>query len=243
VFTDRDLSEVEALLESAAGVVAMEDVARGWDGADVIGMRHDVDDNPHSLDTAVQMAKWEHERGWRSTYFLLHSADYFADDLGMGDAIDVIAGECGHEIGIHVNALAVALASGGDPAHILEGALNQLRSYGHPIIGMAAHGDHLCHVAKFVNDEMFSECERPEMGAPDRMVTFGHRRVKIMPRPLADFGLTYDTHRLPHGRYLSDSGGKWNEPFPGEGDGQLHMLWHSDWWFRAFHPVTATTGG
>jgi len=234
VFSREDLIDLENLLESSAGVVAMLDIHQGaHTDPYLIGLRHDVDDNAGALNTAVKIAEWEHERRFRSTFFLLHTAPYWEDDLALGDAVDRIVGY-GHEVGIHANAIAQALKVGGDPHEILHQALNRLRSYGHPIVGMAAHGDRLCHLAGFVNDEQFTECARPEMGEPRRFVAWGNRRLQLEPRPLADFGLEYDTHRLPHGRYLSDSGGKWNEPFPGSGSGQLHVLWHPDWWGRAF---------
>lgn len=236
-FEAEQLADLEALLGSADAVVAMVDVKHGATGENVIGLRHDVDENYGALDTACAIARWEHERGFRSTYYLLHSAGYFQDDLALGEAVDELAG-FGHEVGIHANAIATALREGGDPDAILTSALNRLRSYGHPIVGMAAHGDPLCYAAKFVNDEQFVECRRPEMGVPSRALEHNHRRVILRPRPLSDFGLEYDAHRLPHGRYLSDSGGKWNEPFPGEGEGQLHVLWHPDWWGAAF-PLAA----
>ena len=235
-FTERDLDDLNQLLSGASEVVPMRAIWEGERDPAVIGLRHDVDDNQGSLETAVAIARWEQRQGYRSTYFLLHSARYWADDLRLGAAVDAIA-ECGHEVGIHADAIAQALLTGDDPHVILERALNRLRSYGQPIIGMAAHGNALCHRSGFVNDEQFVECSRPECGEPDRFVTWGYRRLKLEPRSLADFGLLYDTHRLPHGRYLSDSGGSWNEPFPGKGDGQLHMLWHPDWWSQAFHPL------
>jgi len=202
-----------------------------------------VDDNHGSLRTAVAIAKWEAEHGFRSTYFILHTARYFElrRDLELFTALDTIASH-GHEIGIHADAIGLALVTGEDPDVILERGLMRLRSYGHEVVGVAAHGNSICRPAGFVNDEQFIECARPEMGEPDRMVSWGYHKLRLAPRPLADFGLLYDTHRLPHGRYLSDSGGKWNEPFPGQGSGQLHVLWHPDWWSRAFptlQPVEA----
>lgn len=236
-----DLNELGRLLASARAVVAMRDVHEGVTDVDVIGLRHDVDDNPDSLQTAVRIAGWEAERGYRSTFFMLHTASYWSD-TGFPEALEQIAGH-GHEIGIHANAITVALTEGGHPADILTRAIEQLRSYGHDIDGVAPHGDRLCYATApagvrlgFVNDEIFTECERPELGAPDRSIFYEGVEVKLEPRPLADFGLSYETYRLPHGRYLSDSGGKWNIPIAEAaiGAGQLHILWHPDWWSEAF---------
>lgn len=231
MFQPPDLEHVGALLAEASAVVAMEDIYCGNWSPTAIGMRHDVDDNPGSLETAVKLARWEAERGYRSTFFILHSASYWNDQ--MFEALDAIV-SCGHEIGIHASAIATALRDGGDPGEILLSSVEHLRALGYTIRGVAAHGDELCRLCGFVNDEQFAECARPEMGEPDRVISFDGRSLKLAPRPLADFGLLYDTHRLRHGRYLSDSGGSWNEPFPGSGTGQLHILMHPDWWGEAF---------
>lgn len=228
-----DLLALDDLLGSAGAVVPMRDIHAGADAPCVIGLRHDVDDNKDSLETAVQIARWEQDRGYRSTFFVLHSAGYWRSPwfpLALAEFA-----ECGHEVGIHVNAVAEALRSGGDPADILHDALAYLRGLGHDVIGVAPHGDQLCHSAGFVNDEMFSECARPEVGEPARTLEHEGRRVTLAPMPLADFGLAYETYRLPKGRYLSDSGGAWNVPLDAiPGEGQLHILWHPDWWADAF---------
>ncbi len=238
-FNHRDLKDFDrTVLARARSVVAMVEVFEGLDDPEVVGVRHDVDDGRNALETAVRLALWEARHGYRSTYFMLHTARYW-QGRGFPHALDQIAG-LGHEIGIHANAIAEALRVGGDPAEILDGALEQLRVWGHEVIGVAPHGDSVCRDKSgrlvFVNDEMFSECARPELGSPDRELRSGHRVLRLAPRPLAEFGLAYETYRLPHGRYLSDSGGRWNVPpaSVATGDGQLHVLQHPDWWARAF---------
>lgn len=235
----RDLAALDAvILSRARAVVTMREIHAGATGPDVIGLRHDVDDNPGSLETAVELACWEHERGYRSTYFILHTAGYWQAP-GFEQALREIAAR-GHEIGIHANAIPAALTHGGDPAAILRKAIGELRDLGFDVVGVAPHGDPLCYDnaarVRFVNDEIFTECPRPEMGAPDREIVHGHARLTLRPEPLAAFGLEYETYRLPHGRYLSDSGGRWNMPLTDarDGDGQLHILQHPDWWKEAF---------
>lgn len=234
-FTAADLQELDDLLSRASAVVAMHDVYMGRTDDDVIGLRHDVDDNSGSLETAVKIAGWEAERGYRSTYFILHTAAYWSDEPRLRAGLDAIAGY-GHEIGIHADAITVALRDGGDPASLLIAAIDQLRGYGHEVYGVAGHGGELCRPVGFVNDEIFSECARPEMGAPDRTLTLDDRTITLAPRPLADFGLAYETYRLPHRRYISDSGDHWNiRPSEApDGPGQLHVLMHPDWWEDAF---------
>jgi hypothetical protein len=219
----------------------MMQVAAGQRWQHLIGLRHDVD---NTIEAAVEFALWEEERGYRATYFVLHTAPYWRDKRLLQDSLEQIAG-CGHEIGIHNNALAAAYPTGADPGEILYDAVDELRGYGYDIQGTVAHGDPLCYDSRgqvrFVNDELFSECARPWLGPARRI----HGALEIDPAPLADYGLAYDANWLPRGAYLSDSGGRWRPRFdevaagyPFEA-GQLHMLVHPDWWADAFAQVTA----
>lgn len=233
-----DLAELDRLLSGFRAVVSMRQVFEGARSPDVVGLRHDVDDNHGSLNTALRIAAWEHSRGYRSTFLLLHTASYWRRP-DFFQVVDMIAG-FGHEIGIHADAIGWALAHGGNPASILRAAVERLRQHGHDVVGVAPHGNRNCYRPDgsllYVNDEMFTECARPELGAPDRLLSLNGRKVKLEPMPLAAFGLDYECYRLPHGRYLSDSGGRWNVP-PGsviDCDGQLHVLMHPDWWREAF---------
>lgn len=238
-FRAEDLSDLDALFNKAEAVVAMREIFHGKRRPRVIGLRHDVDDNQGSWQTALQMARWEAERGYRSTYFLLHSASYWRQP-GFFEGVQEIA-ELGHEVGIHLNALATAIKHGGNPVVILSWALGELRTKsGVHVIGSVAHGDEACRDAKgnvvFVNDEMFVECARPEMGDPNRQVG----QLRLDPWPMAYFDLKYDANRLPKKFYASDSGGNWSKNWVDvikeavSDEGQLHMLIHPDWWGRAF---------
>jgi hypothetical protein len=236
-----ELEELGRFLDRADDVVPMRAVADGeWD-SHLVGMRHDVD---NAIEPAVAMALWEAERGYQSTYFILHTAPYWHDTDLMRRSLDVIA-DCGHEIGLHNNAIAEATQTGDDPRLLLAIAANDLRMYGHEVIGTVAHGDPGCYgddgLVRFVNDEIFEECARPGLGEPDRVVA----DVNLRPVPLSHFRFEYDANWLPRGAYLSDSGGRWSGvgfdanamqfPF----DGQLHMLVHPDWWVEAFAEVPA----
>jgi hypothetical protein len=251
-FRQSDLEELdERMLARARAVVAMQEVHAGNRAHDVIGLRHDVDAG-HALATAVKIAVWEAERGYRSTFYVLHTSPYWLSP-GFRDSLERIA-VCGHEIGIHTNALAESLRTGRDPDLILEEAVETLRSFGFQVRGVAGHGDSFCNRDRaegeitFANDEQFVECARPQEGLPDRLITRGSIRRKLAPRPLADFGLDYEALvvGLPKPFRLSDSGGKWLNPGFDEAiarfelglatgdEKQLHFLWHPDWWARAF---------
>jgi hypothetical protein len=92
-FQPQDLQELDSrLLDKAVSVVPMGHIAGGqrWDR--VIGLRHDVD---NVIEPAVEFAAWEAERGYRSTYFILHTAPYWKDKSLLVRSLELIAG-CGH---------------------------------------------------------------------------------------------------------------------------------------------------
>src|SRR6185295_7735468 len=108
-----DLAELDMLLlDRAKAVIAMEDMHDGNRDPNTIAMRHDVDAG-HALATAVRIAEWEAHRGYRSSYYILHTSPYWLAP-GFRESLEQIANH-GHEIGIHANALAEALRTGRDP--------------------------------------------------------------------------------------------------------------------------------
>lgn len=259
-FRADDLDEMdERLFSQAAAVVAMEDVHDGHRDPNSIGLRHDVDAG-HALATAVRIAEWEADRGYRSTFFVLHTSPYWGAP-GFEDSLDRIA-SFGHEIGIHTNALAESLRTGRDPDVILEEAIDTLRNMGFPVRGAVGHGDPFCNRNAgpgelwFANDEHFDVCRRPDYGEPDRVITRGNKSLKLSPRPLSDFGLEYEAlwSAHPFAFRISDSGGRWLNPgwdetvdrwqreraafpsvtWPTHKVRQLHFLLHPDWYRDAF---------
>jgi hypothetical protein len=244
-FGHDDLLDLDSLYARADRVIPMRDVWKGDTNQRAIAVRHDVDDNPGAFDTALRMAEWEFERGYSSTYYLLHSAGYWdADNLVRALTFQ----ELGHEVGVHVNAIAESLRRRRAPDWILLEALSDLRSVGLRIDGMAAHGDPLCRDkqgrVRFVNDEMFLESRRPSMGSATRTVTHKKTTVMLEPQPRANYHLSYDASWLPRGDYLSDSGHVWSQEFDHvcrhwPKHGQLHMLVHPDWWVGAFPMAVA----
>ena len=234
-FQPADLDHLDTLLARAESVVTMREIADGEDDPAVIGLRHDVD---NVIEPAVNFAEWEHARGYRSTYYILHTAPYWQDETLLRSSLERMV-ELGHEVGIHNNALAAAYATGEMPWLILHRALEQLRDWGFDVTGTVAHGDPLCYdhhgKVRFVNDELWMDCERGTYGPAERTVD----HLTIIPVPLSSYSLDYDANWLSRAAYLSDSGGRWSQPFEqvADGfpyDGQLHMLVHPDWWGEAF---------
>jgi hypothetical protein len=228
-FLPDDLAALGDLFDRAH-VTTMEDIFDGARLPTTIGLRHDCD---NVIVPAVHMAGWEAFNGYRATYYILHTAPYWQDKNLLRGSLDVIA-SAGHEIGIHNDAITVALETRRDPAEILHEAIDELRSYGHTIRSTVAHGNHRCSIDRYVNDEMFVGCHRRDYGDIGRL--------GITPTPLADFGLDFDANWLSRGDYLSDSGGRWSQPFHEVAEafpsrGQLHLLVHCDWWAQAFEPA------
>ena len=267
-FYDADLAEMDdSLFARASAVVSMSDVHDGHRDPNSIGLRHDVDGTNNAtreaLQTSVKMAEWEADRGYRSTYYILHTAPYWMAD-GFAHALDRIA-ECGHEIGIHADALAEGIRTGRDPDQILDEAIGVLRNLGFSVRGVVGHGNPICNRDSapgepwFANDEQFDLCRRPDYGPAERTIRRGNRTLELRPRPLSDFGLEYEAlwSAHPFAFRISDSGGKWLNPgwdetvvkwqterahhgnvsAPTRDVRQLHVLVHPDWWQHAFTPA------
>ncbi|MDC1231324.1 hypothetical protein N8Z54_04210 [Octadecabacter sp.] len=193
---------------------------------DLICLRHDID---HSLDVALEMAFWEHDRGLRATYYLLNSTDYWSDpdfDIKVRQLLAF-----GHEVGVHVNSVANWLGGRcATPAEDLHAALNRLRALGADANSTAAHGDKLCYQHGATNFWMFSEEMRAAkagepISAEGIAVSDPAFQIKFPEQPrltrtdgqtfelgslkLQDFGLSFLGHRAGWDRYFSDSGGGW----------------------------------
>lgn len=239
-FQPEDLAELdERLLSRADAVVSLREVYAGNRNTDVIQMRHDVDNNDRAFDCALALAEWEAERGYRSTYYLLHTAVKYWGRPHFDAEVRFLA-ECGHEVGIHADALGWCLQNGGDPHEVLLEALRELRATGVPVRSVVGHGNRLCGRYTFANDEQFIECARTQYGPPRRVVDGPNgNQMRLVPHSLAEYGLDFEAVRLGRAWQLSDSGGvwyAWDETmarFP-DPDGQLHFLMHPDWWPEAF---------
>ncbi len=244
-FASPDRDRLQRLLERADEVVAVDEgwARRATPPDRFLVMRHDMD---HDVDNAVRFAQWESEIGVRSTYFVQQREWYWGPATGGGPSayllrrLDRIAA-LGHEIGLHNNAIALGLLTGQDPFRILERDLAALRRHGFAIRGSVGHGDAICRQVGFYNNELFSECRRPMYDAPDRLLEYRPRggtvhRWQLRQRPMADFGLEYEANFLPHTIYLSDTGGRWSQPFDeaaaefDRAGGFLQLLVHPVWW-------------
>jgi hypothetical protein len=244
-FGRRDLDALEAFVASAEEVRGIGHWLLSGIPPDrrAIVLRHDMDND---VETAVAFAEWEAAHGAQATYFVLHSDWYFRKP-GRQDPsrfvlrrLDRIAA-LGHEIGLHNNALGQALRTGEDPVAILDRDLSALRRHGFTINGSVAHGDRLCRLAGFNNDEIFLDTPRPEFGPPRRRITLddpelGRRALELRPISMADLGLRYEANHRPQVMEISDSGGHWHGSFEdvaqrfAAGSSNCLALIHPCWW-------------
>jgi len=228
-------------------------------GETAVGLRHDVD---HSLNLAMEMACRENQRGYRATYYLLHTAEYWNDPFLAEKCLQLQ--DFGHEVGLHLNILTEWYAGKiEDPADRLRELLSPLLRAGVRIESCAAHGDRACYENQFANYWLFSELrpadpEATETGmSPEgvpaveesRRLTYpsSHALTRADGRSfdlwsirMADFGLTCHATHLPFDRYFTDSGGYWNRsPDPKQYDmrqGRSQVLMHPVHW-RGPHKV------
>jgi hypothetical protein len=245
-FGASELEALDALLSSSDRVIPIGEafsLPPGDRPRRLIALRHDTD---HDIENAVRFARWEAEHGYRATYYVLHG-DWYWSRTATGrpsrlviEALAEIAA-LGHEIGLHNNAVSLALRQGGRPEDILGRDLANLRRAGHPTLGTVRHGDPLCHELGYWNSEIFADCPSPGLGPPDRAITWadapgGRRSVQLAPLPLAAFGLTHEANWIGQDQYQSDTGGRWMHPFEQtaarfkSGGGLLQVLVHPVWW-------------
>jgi len=183
-------AEYERFLERVGGrdVVPLRDFARGLGD---LALRHDVDDR---LDSALALARLEHERGLGATYFVLHTAPYYS----RPDLVDRLRElqSLGHELGWHNDLVTLAVVRGVEPEPYLRRELERLRGGGVDVVGVAAHGSPWCHRLGFHNGYAFADLPQPIAGFPRRFEPLG---------TLADFGFAYDAYSLGEDAYFSDS--------------------------------------
>jgi len=193
-------AEYDRFLDRLAGrgVVPLRELAAGLGDT---ALRHDVDDR---LESALELARREHARGLRATYFVLHTAPYWERDDLVERLRELQA--LGHEVGWHNDLVTLALVHGVDPEPYLRRELGRLRGGGIDVVGVSAHGSPWCHRLGFHNDYAFADLRQPLAGFPTRFEPIG---------TLADFGFDYDAYSLEEDAYFSDSrfsGGRRSHP-------------------------------
>jgi hypothetical protein len=183
--------EYERFLDRLAGrdVVPLVEFARGIGDT---SLRHDVD---LRLDSALELARREHVRGIRATYFVLHTAPYWQ----RTDLLDCLRRlqALGHEVGWHNDLVTLQRVHGVDAAEYLRTELARLRAAGIDIRGAASHGSPWCGRLGYHNNYVFAGWDEPVPGYPELDVP-----QKLDPTA---FGLEYEAYHVPHDLYRSDA--------------------------------------
>ena len=121
-----------------------------------LGIRHDIDSD---LETALKLARIEYKQGISSTYYVLHTAQYYWSDYlqrRSSRCLKILRDiqELGHEIGLHNDVLGVLLQNGTSPRETLKKELDYLRESSLSVMGTASHGSF--HQYNASNYEVFA---------------------------------------------------------------------------------------
>lgn len=214
----------------------------------VIGLRHDLD---NSLAHAFDFSETEWNLGFRSTYFILHTAPYYlkneSDKATHNESIIPVLqrmqNERHFEIGWHNDLVTLQLIYNIDPVEFFRNELKWLRSYGLNINGTASHGSPYCHTYHYLNYYFFEECTFPAVSGYENNVTIlkDGNFISLKKGKLQDFGLNYEAYFLNNNRYFSDAsitnGVRWHTGMldPGQlnaGD-RVIILLHPIHWHKA----------
>lgn len=240
-------------LEHFGATVTVREFLQQPDVPNLVALRHDVD---HDLDLALEMAYWEHQRGIRSTYYLLHSAPYWRDARLLDKGLQLQ--DFGHEVGLHLNVLTEWFQGRiADVAQALAQLLQTLRTGGIQVTGVSAHGDRMCYEHQFSNGWCFSEFRHPDpaaaqagMSAEDipvadpkfqlrypenhHLVRPDGARFDLWSISMGELGIEYMASRVGWDAYFTDSGGNWKRsPDPLKCDlrtGRHQVLIHPIYW-------------
>ncbi|MCU0408375.1 MAG: T9SS type A sorting domain-containing protein [Bacteroidales bacterium] len=178
----------------------------------VIGLRHDVDID---LNKAFDFSASETELGFRSSYYILHTASYYlanASNMAVHSSrvlpvLKKMQDEGGHEIGWHNDLVTLQAVYNMNPAQFLSSELAWLRSNGINIYGTASHGSGYCYTFKYLNYYFFEECTWPVVGqfVNNLSLPINGKNVPMIKGKLADFGLDYEAYFLNNNKYFSDA--------------------------------------
>jgi hypothetical protein len=187
----------------------------------VIGLRHDIDND---LDVAYQFSEVEYKLGFRSTYFVLHTAPYYLSNSNnmavhsekIISILKKMQNTRHFEIGWHNDLVTLQIIYNINPVTFLHNELNWLRSNGINIVGTASHGSSYCKSYHYLNYYFFEECTFPVVQNFDNNITVpvGNKKITLIKGKLNDFGLQYEAYFLNNNKKFSDatitSGIRWN---------------------------------
>ncbi len=175
----------------------------------LVGMRHDVDGHPFK---ALIMAQMEKAHNISATYFILHSAEYYGHYSMKGvsrypamNEIYLNLHHLGHEIGIHNDLMALMVFTNIEPLEFTHQELAFYQSLEIPIYGTSSHGSKFVLSIKLKNFWIFSDFHAPAT------FSYLYQNYEYGILSMKDAGFAYEAYYIPYNKYLSDSGGSWNE--------------------------------
>ncbi len=178
----------------------------------VIGLRHDVDND---LNLALRFSESESRLGFRSTYFILHTAPYYLvnPDIKTVHTDSIIPvlkfmqDEKHFEIGFHNDLVTLQAVYNIDPVNFLHKELSWLRSNGINIYGTASHGSNYCYIYYYLNYYFFVECTYPVVGQFVNNLTLpiGGAMIPMKKGTFSDFDLRYEAYFLNNNKAFSDA--------------------------------------
>jgi hypothetical protein len=220
-------------------VLPLNEMRRVFDSTVVVvGLRHDLDAHPFK---ALEMEDIEKQYGFRVTYFVLATAEYYGtivnSKIVRRPEMDYVYKELydkGAEIGIHNDLLTLMIDYNYDPMLFTLDEINHYASLGIPVYGTAAHGSQIPRQILVSNYEIFSD-----FAARDS-ISYDGCKYPVGKYSLKECGLEYEAYHISYYHYYSESGGKWNDNdgFTGvlaklkaskPGD-RIQILTHPEWW-------------
>ena len=214
----------------------------------IIGLRHDLDND---LNHAFLFSDTEFKLGFRSTYYILHTAPYYLENPNnmtvhsqkILPVLKTMQNERHFEIGLHNDLVTLQAVYNIDPVQFLHNELSWLRSNGIKITGSASHGSPYCYTYKYLNFYFFEECTYPVVGQFVNNLTLplAGLNVPMKKGKLSDFGLNYEAYFLNNSKYFSDAtitaGVRWNigmlDPQRLQAGDRVIILLHPIHWHKA----------
>lgn len=178
----------------------------------VIGLRHDVD---YDLEVAYKFSETESGLGFRSTYYILHTAPYYlANSNNMAvhsenilPVLKIMQNDRKFEIGWHNDLVTLQAVYNIDPVSFLHNELAWLRSNGINIYGTSSHGSNYCYLYKYLNYYFFEEYTYPVVGQFVNNLTLPINLLEVPMKKgkLKDFNLEYEAYFINNNKYFSDA--------------------------------------
>lgn len=187
----------------------------------IIGLRHDVDND---LDVAYNFSQVEYNLGFRSTYFILHTAPYYLvnpNNMNVHNEeilpkLKSMQNDRHFEIGWHNDLVTLQVVYNINPVNFLHTELAWLRSNDLKIYGTASHGSNYCKTYHYLNYYFFEECTWPIVPNYENNITVPKdgKQITLIKGKLMDFDLQYEAYFLNNNKAFSDatisSGVRWN---------------------------------